>query len=427
MEFLPDECWLLVFRHLEAAELARTASVLCGGSLKLANRPELWVALLNVDFCASFAQRALMRTWLAMHQQFHPRHLYVYKRREHLLDLDVARTESQQRGEQVREQDRKQRRVRALNFVFVRVTHLLLCLCLLLSSILLWLRLNGTVKWPFYLVFAPIFFFEGFVLVCASIVFAIYFLRGTSGWTFYWNRLRGVVRWLILYTSPGEGLLVLLFASAVAPLLVGELEGIKWLPKKYPRFLLPFASFWLTSLSFFASLIRRRSFSAGCVGSLMLVWLPAVTLSVLLFLRLSAVPTLPAYVVFIPSLVVTCLLLLFVGFLVLASFWLGYRGNRDWTEYLLASVTLVTLLLPFFLFQLAVLGYVYGYVSTDLMFSPWVLWLSGLLACAVWHIFMPLAASPSVPHIDHFTRPWRQQDREPQDVEMLLLPDGNLL
>ena len=39
-----------------------------------------------------------------MHHSFHPRQLYIFKRREHSLDLEMARTELQHRGEQAREQ-----------------------------------------------------------------------------------------------------------------------------------------------------------------------------------------------------------------------------------------------------------------------------------------------------------------------------------
>lgn len=430
LTLLPDECWLKVFTHLEASELSGVASLLCTGALQLTNQPHLWVSLLHIDFCASFAQRALLRTWLEMHQHFHPRQLYIYKRREHLLDLDIARTELQQRGEQAREQDRKQRRLRMLNFVFVRVAHLLLCSALLASSVLLWLRLDKLAKWSYYIIFSPIFAFEGFVFVSAIIAFAIYFLRGSSGWTFYWNRLRGVVRWLILYTSPGEGIVVLVMASSIVPLLSCALENDFLLPTQYPRFTLPFAAFWLTSLCFVCSLVRRRSFSAGCIGSFVLLWLPTVSLSVLLFLKLSILPQLSPYIIFAPSLVVTSLVLVFVGFLVVASFWLGYRGNRDWTEYATVTLlTLVTLLLPLLLFQIAILGYLNGHVSTDFVFLPWVLWLSCLLICAIWHIFMPLAVAPAVPPIDHLTRPWRQQnDRDmSSDTEQLLLPPTGMV
>lgn len=196
------------------------------------------------------------------------------------------------------------------------------------------------------------------------------------------------------------------------------------LPPQYPRFTLPFVAFWSTSLCFVSSLVRRRSFSAGCVGSVVLLWLPTVSLSVLLFLRLSILPHLPAYVIFAPSLVVTSLVLFFVGFLVVASFWLGYRGNRDWTEYATVTLlTLITLLLPLLLFHIAILGYLNGNVSTDFVFLPWVVWLACLLMCAVWHIFMPLAVAPTVPPIDHLTRPWRHHDRDvSSDTEQLLLP-----
>lgn len=424
---LPDECWLKVFTHLEATELSGCASLLCTGALALTNHQQLWVSLLHMDFCASFAQRALLRAWLEMHQHFHPRQLYIYKRREHILDLDIARTELQQRGEQAREHDRKQRRLRTLNFVFVRVAHLLLCSALLSSSVLLWLRLDNLTKWSFYIIFAPIFVFEVFVFVSAIIAFTIYFLRGSSGWTFYWNRLRGIVRWLILYTSPAEGIVVLILASSIIPLLASALENDLRLPKQYPRFTLPFASFWLTCLCFVCSLVRRRSFSAGCIGSFVLLWLPTVSFSALLFLRLSILPGLSSYAIFAPTLTVTALVLLFVSFLVVASFWLGYRGNRDWTEYATVTLlTLLTLLLPLLLFQVAILGYLNGHVSTDFVFLPWVLWLSCLFLCALWHIFMPVTVAATVPPIDHLTRPWRQQQLQDRDMlsdtEQLLLP-----
>jgi len=432
MSMLPDECWLKVFGHLEASELSGCASLLCTGAQALTNQPNLWVSLLNIDFCASFAQRALLRTWLEMHQHFHPRQLYIYKRREHRLDLDIARTELQQRSDQAREQDRKQRRLRILNFLFVRVAHLLLVGALLVSSVLLWCRLDKIAKWSFYTIFTPIFVFEVFVFGSAIVAFAIYFLRGSSGWTFYWNRLRGVVRWLILYTSPGEGIVVLLLASSIVPLLACALEGEYLLPAQYPRFTLPFAAFWLTSLCFVCSLVRRRSFSAGCVGSFVLLWMPVVSLSILLFLRLSILPHLSLYLIFAPSLTIASLVLVFVGFLVLASFWLGYRGNRDWTEYATVTLlTLLTLLLPLLLFQIAILEYLNGSISTDFVFLPWVLWLSCLFVCAVWHIFMPLATPPAVAPIDHITRPWRHQQRggdlQHSDTEQLLPPPTSMV
>lgn len=423
LAFLPDECWLRVLTYLEAVELS-ASSCLCVGALTLSSQPPLWVSLLHSDFCASFAQRALLRTWLLMHHQFHPRELYVYKRREHVLDLDIARAELIQRGEQAREQDRKQRRLRVLNFFLVRVTHLLLCICLLASSVLLWLRVNGVLRWRFYTVVGPLLFFEAYLLASSGLAFTIYFLRGATGWTFYWNRLRGAVRWLILYTSPAEGIVVLLLGCSVVPLLACAVEGDLVLPGPYPQFTLPFAAFWLTSSCFMWSLIRRRSFSASCVGSFALLWLPLVLLSVLLFLRTSVLPHLPALVVFAPSLSISALLFVFVGFLVVASFWLGYRGNRDWTEYAtITLLTLLTLLLPLLLFQFAILGYLSGKVSLNWVFSPWVVWLVGLLVCAIWHVFTPLAVAPSVP-IDHLSRPWRQQDRDSHSDSELLLPAG---
>lgn len=423
---LPDDCWLKVFAYLEAVELSRSTAPVSAGALALSQHPHLWVTLLYVDFCASFAQRAVLRTWLAMHQQFHPRQLYIYKRREHALDLDIARAELHQRGEQAREQERKQRCLRVLNFVMVRVTHLLFSAGLLGSSTLLWLRLDGIIDWAFYAVFTPLFAFEAFLLASAAVAFGIYFMRSSSGWTFYWNRLRGVVRWLILYTSPWEGLATLIFVSSAVPLLASSLQGDLLLPEPCPRLLLPFATFWLAALCFIVSWIRRRTFSASCMGAFLLFWLPAVSLSVLLFLKVSLLKQLPVYTIFLPSLVVTGLLLVFVGFLVAASFWLGIQGNRDWTEYAtITLLTLVMLLLPLFLFQLALLAYMTGKLSIDGIFVPWIVWLSLLLLCAVWHIFTPLAASPSVP-IDHLTRHWRQhRDRDPHsDMELLLPPAG---
>jgi len=429
LDLLPDDCWLRVFTFLEAVELSRCASPLSAAAQSLANQPQLWVALLYIDFCASLAQRAVLGTWLAMHQHFHPRQLYIYRRREHALDLDIARAEIQERGEQAREQERKQRRLRTLNFVLVRITHLLLCTCLLASSVLMWLRLHNIIQWAFYAVFAPFFLFEAFLVGSAVTAFSIYFMRGSSGWAFYWNRLRGAVRWLILYTSPWEGMHVLLFACSIAPLLACALEGDALLPRSYPRFLLPFAAFWLMALCFILSWIRRRTCSASCMGAFALLWMPLVSLSVLLFLRFSAFPQLPAYAVFAPSLGVTGLLLVFVSFLVVASFWLGYRGNRDWTEY--ATITLLTLLLlllPLLLFQFAVLGYMSGKLSADGVFLPWIIWLSLLLICAIWHIFTPLASSPSVP-IDHLPRSWRRHrggGRDPHSDTELLLPPGGI-
>jgi len=420
---LPDDCWLRVFAYLEAVELSKCASPLNAGALALSNQPQLWVTLLYVDFCASFAQRAVLRTWLAMHRHFHPRQLYIYKRREHSLDLDIARAELHQRGEQTREQERKQRCLRILNFILVRVTHLLLCSGLLGSSTLLWLRLDGIIDWAFYVVFAPLFAFEAFLLGSSAVAFAAYFLRGSGGWTFYWNRLRGAIRWLILYTSPWEGMAVLMLFSSTVPLLACALQGDLLPPGPIPRMLLPFTAFWLAALCFVVSWIRRRTLSASCVGAFALFWLPAVSLSALLFLRVSVLPQLPPYAIFAPSLVVTGLLLIFVGFLVVASFWLGLRGNRDWTEY--ATITLLTLLmllLPLFLFQLALLAYMSGKLSTDGIFVPWIVWLGLLLLCAVWHIFTPLSGVPT----DPLTRHWRQHnDREAHsDMELLLPPTG---
>jgi len=414
---LPDECWLRVFAFLEASELSGSASALCSEASVLSNQPQLWSALLYMDFCASFAQRALLRTWVTMHDQFHPRELYVYKRREHALDLDIARAELVQRGEQAREQDRKQRRLRTLNFILVRVTHLLL-----------WLRLDRVIKWRYYVIFSPLFAFEVFLLGSSTVAFLIYILRGSNGWTFYWNRLRGAIRWLILYTSPWEGVVVLLLACSIVPLIVCGLEGDFTLPQKSLRYVLPFGAFWLAALCFICSLVRRRSFSASCIGSFTLLWLPLVSLSVLLFLRISTLMELPVYVVFAPTLGVTCLLLVFVGFLVVASFWLGYRGNRDWTEYATFTLlTMLTLLLPLLLLQCLILAYLSGKISTETMFIPWVLWLSSLLLCTIWHICISCAATPPGAPIDQLSRAWRQQDRDPQSDTEMLLPHGGVV
>lgn len=416
---LPDECWLAVLSYLEASELSSCAS-LCPGLLALSSAPHLWVSLLHVDFCVSFAHRALLRTWLIMHRHFHPRQLYIYKRREHILDLDVARTEQQQRGKQAREQDRKQRQVRVLNFCLVRLMHLLLSGSVLASSLLLWLRLNQAINWSYYAIFGPVFAFETFMIMCACVVFSINHLKSSSGWTFYWNRLRGAMRWLILHTSAAESAAVLLLVASIPPLVAAALEGGLHL---LPRFLLPFIAFWLASLCFLGSLLRRRSFSVGCGASLGLVWVPTVLLSVLLFLRLSVFPWIPPYAIFAPSLVVTTFVLLFMGFLVVASFYLGCRGNRDWTEYAVVTLlTLLTMLVPLLLFQLAILGYMKGTVSTNMVFFPWVMWLIGLVSSAVWHIFVPLT---SVPPLDHLMRPWRPQEHDAlSDLELLLPPAG---
>jgi len=312
----------------------------------------------------------------------------------------------------------------------VHATRLLLCLCALLSSILLWVRLNHTIDWSFYVVFSPLFAFEIFVLASAVAAFTVYFLRGSSGWTFYWVRQRGTIRWLIIHTSPWETAIAILLGANVMPLLACALEGHGLLPKPLPRFSLPFFAFWLTALWFICSLIRRRSFSAACFGSFTLLWLPLVSLSVLLFLRLSIIPHLPVRIVLVPSLTVTVLVLLFVGFLALASFWIGPRGDRDWAEYaMLTMLTLLWLLLPLLLFQLALWAYFADRVSANVVFIPWVLWLSGLLVNAVWRTIAPFPAPPAVPPIDDLTRPWAQQrpDRDRNthtDMEMLLPING---
>lgn len=69
----------------------------------LGEHPGLWQALLRSDFCASLSHRAILLSWMAMHQQFHPRQLYIFKRREHMLDLEIARADLQHRHDQAKE------------------------------------------------------------------------------------------------------------------------------------------------------------------------------------------------------------------------------------------------------------------------------------------------------------------------------------
>jgi len=424
---LPDECWVRIFAHLEACELCASASAVCAGALALASEPRLWVALLHMDFAASLPQRAVLQAWVMLHEQFHPRQLYIYKRQERSVDMDVARRELLQRGEQVREQERRQRRLRILNVVLVRVTHLLLCATLLASFVLLWMKLGETIKCTYYVVLAPLMLFEVFLFASSIVAFAIYFLRGASGWTFYWNRLRGVVRWLILYTSPCEGAVILVSACAVAPLLACTLNGdLPDIMLRNPRFryLPPFAVAWVAALVFACSVLRRRAFSVSCAGSFALLWAPLVCVSVLLYLKLSVVRDLPFYIVIAPSLGVTSALLLFVSFLVVASFWLGYRGNRDWTEYaIFALLTLLTVLVPLLLLQLACWARLDSRISNNTLFLPLVLWLSGLLICAIGHVLATLCGHGVSPG-EHLGRPpWRQQDRDDYfDTELLLPP-----
>ena len=79
------------------------------------------------------------------------------------------------------------------------------------SSLFLWSLLNFSLlffgwtrrsleKSPqrrYYVVFSPLFGFEVFFLIGSCITFTIYFQRSSAGWTFYWNRLQGTVRWLL--------------------------------------------------------------------------------------------------------------------------------------------------------------------------------------------------------------------------------------
>jgi len=163
------------------------------------------------------------------------------------------------------------------------------------------------------------------------------------------------------------------------------------------------------------------------MGSFTLLWLPLVSLSVLLFLKFSVLPDLPWFTVLSPTLGVTTLLLVFVGFLVVASFWLGYRGNRDWTEY--ATFTLLTMLmvsLPLQVLQLAILARLTEKVGNNWMFGPWAVWLSSLLICTIWHVVTSLATPGA--QLDYFARPWRSLDREPHsDTELLLPPTTGIV
>jgi len=153
-----------------------------------------------------------------------------------------------------------------------------------------------------------------------------------------------------------------------------------------------------------------------------LLWLPLVALSVLLFLKMSFFHHLSIYVVFAPTLGMTSLLLVFVSFLVIASFWLGYRGNRDWTEYATFTLlTLLTVLTPLLLLQVAILARLNSKISTNTLFAPWSLWLSGLVLCTACHVCTSLAAAPSAP-MEHLTRPWRHAERDPHSDTELLLP-----
>ena len=69
-----------------------------------------------------------------------------------------------------------------------------------LSPIWNWL-IVGISPWylwsRYYVVFSPLFGFEVFFLGAASITFVVYFQRSSVGWTFYWNRLQGTVRWFL--------------------------------------------------------------------------------------------------------------------------------------------------------------------------------------------------------------------------------------
>ncbi|CAJ1457018.1 unnamed protein product [Effrenium voratum] len=388
---LPDECWRRVLGNLEATELSGSVAPACRQIQRISEHPDLWQTLLRSDFCSSLNHRAMFQAWMHMHHSFHPRQLYIFKRREHSLDLEMARTELQHRGEQAREQERKQRRLRALNYFLVRVAHCLLCMCLLATSILLWLQMKDAIQLSYYVIFAPMFGFEVFVVISAIITFAIYFQRSSAGWTFYWNRLQGTVRWFILSTSPCECLWVLGFAFSALPLLAAILENDIHLPWPKLRFLPPFLAFWMSTLCLALSVLRRRSCSSSCIGSCLFLWLPLAAFSSLCFLRLSVWPTLSPTVLLLPLLLVTCMLILFSSFLTVASFWLGWRGSRDWMEY--ATTTLVAILavlLPLLSVELALVGYLKGDLAINWIFVPWTVWLTGLLMAALWQSLFPL-------------------------------------
>ncbi|CAK0788184.1 unnamed protein product, partial [Prorocentrum cordatum] len=220
--------------------------------------------------------------------------------------------------------------------------------------------------------------------------------------------------------SPHEAACVVLLLCSAVPLLVGGIEGDAVLPRPYPRLLLPFVAVWTAALCLGLGVVRRRPPSASCVGSFVLLWLPLVSLSVLLFLRCSVMPQMPSLAVFAPGLVVTGLALVFVGFLVVAACWLGCRGNREWTEYALVTLlAMVTVLVPLLLVQLALLAYTSGSVGADGVLLPWTVWLAGLLACSVWQACMPQVGVSG----DPLSRTWRREgDRGDSASDTELLP-----
>lgn len=416
---IPDECWQRVLGNLEAIELSGCAAT-CQRINRLADHPELWQTLLRTDFCASITHRAMLLAWMAMHHNFHPRQLYIFKRREHLLDLEIARADLHQRCQQAKELERKQRCLRALNYFLVRVAHCLLCITLLATSILLWLQLKKAVEISYYVVFSPLFGFEVFFLIGSCITFTIYFQRSSAGWTFYWNRLQGTVRWLILFTSPCESFLVLCLAGSALPLLAATLEKDLQLPWPSLHFLPPFLGLWLSTLCFAFSVIRRRSCSSSCIGSCLFLWVPLALFSSLLFLRLTFWPSVSPTMMMLPLLLVTCTLILFSSFLTIASFCLGYRGSRDWMEY--ATTTLLAILvflLPMLSVEIAVVSYLKGACTINWVFAPWTAWLSGLVLFAVWQRFTPLKPA-SLPQLDRLPNRYRRGHDLHSDTEMLL-------
>jgi len=416
---MPDECWQRVLGNLEATELSGCA-VTCQRINRLADHPELWQSLLRTDFCASITHRAMLLAWMAMHHHFHPRQLYIFKRREHLLDLEIARADLHQRAEQAKEQERKQRRLRALNYLLVRVAHCVFCITMLASTVLLWLHLKNAVEISYYVVFSPLFGFEVFFLGAASITFVVYFQRSSVGWTFYWNRLQGTVRWMIIFTSPFESFFMLLFAGSAPPLLAATLE--KDLPVPWPslHFLPPFLGVWLCTLCFAFSVLRRRSCSSSCVGSCLFLWMPLVTFSCLLFMKLTYWPWLSPMVMMLPLLLVTSMLILFSSFLTIASFCLGYRGSRDWMEY--ATTTLLAILvflLPMLTVEIALVTYLKGACGINVVFAPWTIWLTGLSLFSLGQSCTPPKPA-SLPHTDRLPNRYRRGHDLHSDTEILL-------
>ncbi|CAK9041779.1 unnamed protein product [Durusdinium trenchii] len=251
--------------------------------------------------------------------------------------------------------------------------------------------------------------------------FLIYFQRSSTGWTFYWNRLQGTVRWFILFTSPCEGFLVLFFAGAALPLLAATLEEDLPVPWPSLRVLPPFLAVWLGTGCFAFSVLRRRQCSSSCIGSCLFLWCPLAAFSTLLFSRLTVWPWLSPMVMMLPLLLVTCMLILFSSFLTIASFWLGWRGSRDWMEY--ATTTLLAILaflLPMLTVEITLVCYLKGACAIHWVFAPWTLWLTGLSFFALYQSCLPLKPNGlGAPHLDRLPNRYRRHDLH-SDTELLL-------